>query len=320
MPAVMGPPFPTKSLLKNYTKVRHIGHGSFGTVHECADNLTGKKCALKQILVTEDNYERQMREAEILRHISEEPHPNLLRMYHAWIETDVDALAAVWQPAAEQEIAMDGGEELDETDEFELSSWGTSTMSASTWASSLVSQFSNKDALLSSGCKLLCIHTELYTGGSLHAWLHSTARNSSTRSRFVDIDIFEQVTAATAHLHALGIVHRDIKPANIFLEPKVDEPGKYLRAILGDLGQGRFLHEIPMRNCHSDSMLSTCTIGLGSPQYSSPELRDVDESIRSGYFVGTSTDVYSLGVVLYEIAAKFTTMMERAQVSIFTKV
>ena len=76
-------------------------------------------------------------------------------------------------------------------------------------------------------------------------------------------------------------MHRDLKPANIFLSS--DGTVK-----VGDLGLGRFL---------SESTVEAFT-KVGTPLYMSPEL--LNNSRNRGY--GFSSDVYSLGCILYELA------------------
>ena len=82
-------------------------------------------------------------------------------------------------------------------------------------------------------------------------------------------------------MHSKRTMHRDLKPANIFLSS--DGTVK-----VGDLGLGRFL---------SESTLEAFT-KVGTPLYMSPEL--LNNNKGSGY--GFSSDIYSLGCILYELA------------------
>jgi serine/threonine protein kinase len=93
--------------------------------------------------------------------------------------------------------------------------------------------------------------------------------------------IGRQVASGLAAAHAQGLIHRDIKPANILLETDVD------RARITDFGLARAVDDI--RLTRTDTL-------LGTPQYMSPEqARDEALDFR--------TDLFSLGVVLYEAAA-----------------
>jgi serine/threonine protein kinase len=94
------------------------------------------------------------------------------------------------------------------------------------------------------------------------------------------IEIIDAIGSALSYAHEQGVLHRDIKPSNILLSP---DGGIYL----ADFGLAR-IAEAGASTLSKDVM-------LGTPQYISPEqakgLGNLDEG----------TDVYSLGVVLYEI-------------------
>ncbi len=79
--------------------------------------------------------------------------------------------------------------------------------------------------------------------------------------------------------HARGIVHRDIKPANVFLQPD--------RAVLADFG-------IAMTPDTGDDTLTATGEAPGTPAYMSPE--------QAAGRAGPATDIFALGLVLYEAA------------------
>jgi len=93
-----------------------------------------------------------------------------------------------------------------------------------------------------------------------------------------------KLTAALAEAHDCGIVHRDLKPSNIMMDEKRREP------VILDFGLARSFV------CEARETQSG--IVLGTPCYMSPEqLRDTSGE------VGPLSDVYSLGVILYELIA-----------------
>lgn len=95
------------------------------------------------------------------------------------------------------------------------------------------------------------------------------------------VDIGIQVADALDHAHSLGIVHRDVKPSNLLL----DAEG---RALVTDFGLAQF---------EADTSLTMTGDLLGTLRYMSPE------QARGGKDVDRRTDVYSLGVTLYELLA-----------------
>jgi len=100
--------------------------------------------------------------------------------------------------------------------------------------------------------------------------------------------IARQAAQALAELHAQGVVHRDMKPANLMLT--IDRHGRLvLKAI--DLGV------VKLAGPNAVPDYENLTIGfIGSPKYASPEMCDKHD-------VDSRSDIYSLGLVLYEMAA-----------------
>ena len=91
--------------------------------------------------------------------------------------------------------------------------------------------------------------------------------------------IIRQVAGALGYAHSLGFIHRDVKPANILFR----EDG---RAILTDFGIAKSLS--------SNTQLTKIGYTVGTPEYMSPE-----QAI--GQSVDARSDLYSLGVVIYEM-------------------
>lgn len=101
----------------------------------------------------------------------------------------------------------------------------------------------------------------------------------------VAVDFILQACEGLAEAHALGIVHRDIKPSNFFLTRRAD--GSALIKVL-DFGISKTAAQI------DENLTSTQSI-LGTPAYMSPE------QLKASKYVDARADIWSLGVVLYQL-------------------
>src|SRR5262245_46494058 len=98
------------------------------------------------------------------------------------------------------------------------------------------------------------------------------------------VNLILQACEALAEAHSLGIVHRDIKPANFFITRRAD--GTPLLKVL-DFG-------ISKAQTTDNQLTATQTV-MGTPAYMSPE------QMRSSRDVDHRSDIWSLGIVLYEL-------------------
>jgi serine/threonine-protein kinase len=101
------------------------------------------------------------------------------------------------------------------------------------------------------------------------------------------VDCMLQALEALSIAHAQGIVHRDLKPSNLFLTSRPD--GSQIVKIL-DFGISK-----TYGSARKVSTLTSSRAVLGSPPYMSPE------QVRSPRTVDLRTDIWSLGVVMYEL-------------------
>lgn len=124
---------------------------------------------------------------------------------------------------------------------------------------------------------------ELLRGSDLHSVLDAGPLPLDEAIEYV-----LQAAEALAEAHGLGIVHRDLKPSNLFLAQRPD--GSHLVKVL-DFG----ISKIAVEEAGPDASVTATNSFLGSPRYMSPE------QIRSAKNVDRRADIWSLGVVLYEL-------------------
>jgi serine/threonine-protein kinase len=114
--------------------------------------------------------------------------------------------------------------------------------------------------------------------------LNQVLREQKQLAVAVAVEFVLQAAEALAEAHSLGIVHRDLKPANLFLTTRAD--GSPLIKVL-DFGISKAM-------ASGERGITSTQAVMGSPGYMSPE------QVRSSKHVDQRTDVWSLGVILYE--------------------
>lgn len=100
------------------------------------------------------------------------------------------------------------------------------------------------------------------------------------------IDYVSQALVALEEAHAIGLVHRDLKPSNLYLATQPS--GMSILKVL-DFGIARDFHD------RDDARLTSTRAVMGSPSYMSPE------QLRAARAADARSDIWSLGVCLYEL-------------------
>jgi serine/threonine protein kinase len=136
----------------------------------------------------------------------------------------------------------------------------------------------------------LFITMEYIAGGNLKDYMESRPFT------FADIPpIIHDLASALSYAHAQGIVHRDVKPVNVLMDTRrrVDNGKETIsrRAVLSDFGIAKMIE--------SSNVITHTGAGVGTPEYMSPEQ-------CRGVMVDARSDIYALGVMLYEMLTTHT--------------
>ncbi|XP_072013883.1 eukaryotic translation initiation factor 2-alpha kinase 1-like [Amphiura filiformis] len=132
----------------------------------------------------------------------------------------------------------------------------------------------------------------------------------------LNMQIFEGIMKGVQYIHSNGFMHRDLKPKNIFLD------GDNLHVRIGDFGLAR--HDVvdkskgayedyplmPLDTLSKWDFTSNCSIhtsGVGTATYASPE------QLNGSGDYDSKSDMYSAGIILFELFHPFSTGMERAR-------
>lgn len=326
----------------DFKVIETLGKGGFGQVFKAQHNVDGNIYAIKQVSMKDFKKPacNAVREVKILANLL---HPNIVRYHNCWLEADFprrpvqrlrelknsssvnssefscslnyslvdnDDLEIVFETSSNEahEEIINGTEEVvkqDSRTSFELGVPEHIYSSSFPESSSISNHFrqvssARKDSLRQPQCGLTlniqmqCCDTDL--AAELAKRLEIDYSNN--------LKLMTEMLSGLDYLHSMGIIHRDITPSNLFLTKNTLQ--------IGDVGLARYsLNERENHKlCEYDkfSEEGDLTRSIGTFLYSAPEM-----SHNSSIDYNCSSDIFSGGIILYEIFNIFQTKMERIE-------
>ncbi|KPJ18535.1 Eukaryotic translation initiation factor 2-alpha kinase [Papilio machaon] len=325
----------------DFTPLRCLGQGGFGVVFEARNNIDHCSYAVKRITLPkrQSKRERVLREVRALAKLE---HENIVRYFNAWLEEPPPE----WQEKRDAILMRELGsmsvlssEEASSATPKSPPNSPTNSPTNSPKADSVTLNLHKPldhciDALdydkqlrepkrhrkvthvtgrwtcacgrwgarrvggggVGGSKMYLYIQMQLCRRDSLHDWLRHN-RTWEARRQHANV-LFSQIVSAVEYVHLAGLIHRDLKPSNIFFAPdgrvKVGDFG--LVTTMGDNSQDGEPTEIDVYARH--------THRVGTHLYMSPE-----QVVGRPY--NYKVDIYSLGLVLFELLQPFGTEAER---------
>jgi WD40 repeat protein/serine/threonine protein kinase len=285
-PAGVEPEFAAACDLGDFRILREIGRGGMGVVYEAEQLSLGRRVALKVLpfaaALDAKQLQRFKNEAQAAAHLQ---HPNIVPVYAVGCERGVHFYAMQF---IEGQTLANLIRELRQLAGLERTDRADSAGAAGPLASELVSgrwtparrhgvDLQPTTAYVPALASSRAPAAETTAPAAALA----TERSGTSPAFFRTVaHLGVQAAEALEHAHQLGVVHRDIKPANLLV----------------DAGGRLWVTDFGLAHCQSQTGLTMTGDLLGTLRYMSPE-----QALAQRVLVDQRTDVYSLGVTLYEL-------------------
>ncbi|KAL2854653.1 anticodon binding domain of tRNAs-domain-containing protein [Aspergillus pseudodeflectus] len=310
---------------QDFDEAGRLGKGGFGEVVKARNKLDGRFYAVKKISnKSATALKDTLSEIMLLSRLN---HPYVVRYYTAWLEEDYDqqneeaisftdenSFASTHSP--DFDYSTTGGldfisssgypniEFANDSDEDERGTVSTREKGETPETYGTESGTGKELSRVRSGSQGRPVLTTLYI--QMEYCERHTLRDLIKNGLYDDVDrswrLFRQILDGLTHIHGHGIIHRDLKPDNIFIDA-ANNPR------IGDFGlatSGQFTTAV--RSSAAADFEGNLTRSLGTTYYVAPEMK----SGFSGHY-NEKVDMYSMGVIFFEMCHSLPTSMERDQ-------
>ena len=282
---------------EEFEEIEFLGKGGFGTVVKARNRLDGQYYAVKKVQLRKGDEERSRILREVMA-LSRLQHHYIVRYFSTWLEGTV---AGSSSDSQSQTMESDAVSHTFEAPNDFISS---SAFHNPPDDFSIPFQFTLSDGeieeeadseptpLSTVRSTILYIQMEFCENRTLRDILRKPVLESERWS------LFHQILDALRYIHGQGMIHRDLKPSNIFIDEEFNVK-------VGDFGLAISGHSSEVLPVLGDEQ----TLAVGTLLYVAPELLS---SSKKHYT--QKVDVYSLGIILFEMCYSFETAMERTSI------
>jgi len=285
----------------DFIEEKRIGKGGFGSVFRAQNKLDQKMYAIKKIKfkLGSSFSEKILREVKALAKLE---HANIVRYHGAWIEVSTPSMVQQFEKTSKI-TALSSNEDDQIPSQLSMDSElksATNTESVSMSTAHTEESSIKKDKLHLT----LYIQMELCEG-NLAEWLLKRNKRIDEQIETLNLKenlrIFRFIVEGVDYIHSEGLIHRDLKPQNIMFHGSGYSPK------IGDFGLVTEIDHLHSEVVADEGDLSSSdrTTGIGTVTYAAPEQLEKE-------FYDEKADIYSLGILFFELFYPFSTAMEKA--------